>query len=158
MKIKRTAKALTGLCLLAITMSFSGCMTHPGDGQYVGKISNPVTFSGFLMNDPNEPVYVYARKGPGYSWNLIKSTATDTWPYLYQGQVWHYWSTQVVVPSWMWKYEGYGTFSCEVRSENTHADLLTFEEGFSNWWMNYDTIEEMYQDRGNGLVVKIFGK
>lgn len=147
-------KTITGLSLaMLIAVISSGCMATPGQGEYVGKRTDNVSFSGYTLN-PNETIYLYARKPGTTTWTYIGWARTGTHSYNHLGQDWYYWGRAVVIPQSCWNT---GWFSAsEVKATNASGTALyTFQKGFYSWFDDYNTLGDMWDDRGHGTTVTV---
>ncbi len=151
----KTKTGLLGLLAVsAVALTFTGCMTGPGQYEYIGAKTNAVDFNGFTT-EPNEYVYIYARKPGTTSWKYIGYAKSGTSPINHFGTDWYYWGKSIVVPGSCWN-TGWWS-ATEVRATKANGtELLTFEQGFYDWFDDYTNLSDLYNDRGNGTVVTVF--
>ena len=88
---------VTGLGLALLS---TGCMTSPGNGEYVGHRAEPVEFGGFVM-EPSELIRIDARH-PTLGWRTIGWTRSERHAYNWNGQQWYPWQRTLRVPSIYW--------------------------------------------------------
>ena len=142
------------LAVSAVALTFSGCMTGPGQYEHIGDKTDPVNFNGFTTT-PNEYVYLYARRPGTTNWEYIGWARTGSTPINQFGQDWYYWSKSQVVPNACWN-TGWWS-ATEVRATRTGGtELLTFKQGFFEWFDDYGNLSDLYDDKGNGTVVTVF--
>lgn len=137
----------------AAAVCASGCMTHPGNGQYIGKKHYSIQFSGFCQN-PNESVAVWARINGG-GWQHLGTVKSANWPIQHQGSNWYSWAHTTVVPSWCWR-AGPGFSAAELAATNYKGDMYTFNQGFGNYFAKYSSILDMYNAEGAGTRVTVY--
>ena len=146
------------VCLLGLSLALlsTGCMTSPGHNQWIDDESDPVQFSGFLL-DGNEWVKIQA-KHPTNGWTTIGWTKSGTTSYHWSDSDWYSWNKSIVIPASYWTYGGSGYTKAEVRAiqYSNNQNLATFENGFSGYWDYTETLGDLWMDHGHGNSVTIY--
>ena len=156
--MKNRIKMTFSVMLLAgIAVLSTGCMTRPGALTHVGDRDDSVLFDGWTTN-PNEYVYIYARDSTTSSWLYIGYAKTGTTAVNHFGTDWYYWNKNLVVPEICWTSgSGYwNAFSYVKATNGSGTNLLTFKEGFYDWFDDYDNLSELWDEQGWGDEVIIF--
>ena len=144
---------VTGLGLALLS---TGCMTSPGNGEYVGHRAEPVEFGGFVM-EPSELIRIDARH-PTLGWRTIGWTRSERHAYNWNGQQWYPWQRTLRVPSIYWDSLGYGLYRADIRAVQhaTDGTLATFQGEFGTWFEPGETLGQMWADHGHGTSVEIY--
>ena len=83
-----------------------GCVTDPGDGDVVGKVTQAVAFQGY-HNQPGIEVQILAQpydNGSSLSWELVGHATTSSTAITWDGQQWYAWSLSSKLPRYAWAY------------------------------------------------------
>ena len=154
-------KLFLGVTLVAaIAVSTTGCMTSHGSGEYVGSKAATQSFNGWTTN-PNQEVHLYALKGYN-EWVYLGEANVGSSGYNYFGAKWYFWYRSVNVPANCWHYVGSsspGDYLAIIKAVDANGTALYyFEPGFYQYYDDYDSLGEMWSDRGvNAQSIVIYG-
>lgn len=152
MKTLRTSclGLLAGLLVTSV-----GCMVTPGNQQIISSRTTPVEFSGYTVH-PGQKIELYAMNSSNQAWTKIGETTSSTKGFEHFGTQWYYWNKSIVIPKSQWISWGTnGMYVALVRGVADNNDLFTFEDGFYDYFDDYDSLEELYLEHGSPGGVEI---
>ncbi len=156
--VKATQHTILALSVLCCA---SSCMVTPGDGEDIGLIQDAVEFTGFCLNGGQE--VLLQAKHPNLGWQTFADAETSYGSIFFDGNRYYPWSVKSVIPYACWILEQKNNLDHEmsvqvrVLDAKSRTPLYCFEEGFTNWFPQYDRLGEMYEDRGAGVSITLFG-
>lgn len=136
-----------------------GCMVSPGNQQVLETRFDSILFSGFTVH-PEQDVEIFAQNA-NQSWVKIGQAVSEDVAYEHFDGKWYYWSKKIVVPESLWQQWGKdGGFSVIVKAVADKNDLIAFEDGFYDYFDEYDSLEELYLENQSlgGANVLIWAK
>lgn len=151
-----TLSRLSMFSILAFTISLStGCMVTPYTGQLLKTRSETVEFSGYSRY-PEDTVKIWARNSATGQWGLIGTTKSRTTKTSMYGGDWYYWSKKLSVPAQYWtEPSSVLKASAILKATIGPDDLYCFEEGFYDYFDDYDNVLDLWEEHGRGQMVWI---
>lgn len=146
------------LSMLAVTscllLSNLGCMAAPGNLKEIANRSTAIEFSGFTVH-PSQTVNLYVLNANS-TWTKIGQVDSSDKAYEHFGTDWYFWHKSIVVPKQYWKQFGdTGGYFIVVKGMADGNDLFSFKEGFYNYYEDYDSLQELYEENKSPDGVKV---
>jgi hypothetical protein len=151
----KTSQGLGILTMGLMLLSSVGCMVSPGNQEVFASRSTPIQFSGFTVH-PGQHVEIFARDNSTQSWVKIGQTTSTSDAFEHFGSNWYFWKKEIVVPKSLWqKWGNDGSYSVVLKGVADKNDLMTFKEGFYNYYEDYDSLEELYLENKSTSGIEI---
>lgn len=140
---------------VALLLSAVGCMVSPGDYEILESHKKPIQFTGFTIR-PGQRVEIFAKNIANDSWVKIGQTESSSEAMKHFGTDWYFWRTEILVPKALWTPWGNsGGYVAILKGVADKSDLMTFKEGFYNYYEDYDSVEELFLENKSTTGVEI---
>ena len=153
----RLMTRLAAPVLLSMTCLLStGCMTSPGNLEFVGSKNDPVEFNGYCQQ-PNRWVRIEAKHLGSGVWETIGWAKSGSHRFHYSGEDFYYWSNDVPLADRYWTFFEERYFAeVRVRDFLTGDELYTFDAGFYSYFDPSESLGDLWIDHGHGTTATIF--
>ena len=107
------------------------------------------------MIDPNEEVYLYAKRSAN-EWELVGKTTSSSTVIKHFGLNWYSWNIVTTLPEHVWHPHSSKFIAVVQARDKDGKPLKNWKEGFYDYFMDYDDLSELWCRFGEYDEVPIF--